>query len=253
MQDFEMPDIPDDDIKPTRPDIRWFRVMMMILISITILSIIIVYSFSIFIIWNISLNRESELFWDILLDPSAAKLDTSFLQYQLNLPSYVDLYIIDDDIVNAFAWPGANIYFTTGLLKKIKYEEEFLFILWHELGHIEHRDTLKLLTFRYPLQIWFWYFWYNIWYNSAFLNTLYSNYNSRNTENMWDKFAIDFMRQYNSNPNCIIPFFEELSSDYEKYIKYLSTHPTTESRINYIKNSLRDDLWKCHTIGKYHK
>ncbi len=47
------------------------------------------------------------------------------------------------DEINAFALPGGQILFTSGLLKKIKTEKGLAMILGHEVGHFENRDHLR--------------------------------------------------------------------------------------------------------------
>ncbi|MCB9029662.1 MAG: M48 family metallopeptidase [Deltaproteobacteria bacterium] len=44
---------------------------------------------------------------------------------------------------NAFALPGAQIVITSGLINELDSEEELLFVLSHEVGHIVHRDNMK--------------------------------------------------------------------------------------------------------------
>ena len=45
-------------------------------------------------------------------------------------------YIVDTDIVNAFALPGGYVYVTRQLLGLMGSEGELAFVLGHEVGHI---------------------------------------------------------------------------------------------------------------------
>ena len=52
-------------------------------------------------------------------------------------------FVIDKDEINAFTIPGGRIYFFTGLLNKLKTDEEIAAVLGHEIGHCAARHTVK--------------------------------------------------------------------------------------------------------------
>jgi len=49
--------------------------------------------------------------------------------------------LADPDTVNAFALPGGQVFFTTGLLKRLKTEDEVAGVLGHEIGHVIGRHS----------------------------------------------------------------------------------------------------------------
>lgn len=49
--------------------------------------------------------------------------------------------IVDDPVVNAFAVPGGNVYFTRGIMAHFNSEAEFMGVLGHEIGHITARHS----------------------------------------------------------------------------------------------------------------
>jgi len=53
--------------------------------------------------------------------------------------------VIDDELVNAFAAPGGYIYITTGILKKLKDDQEIAGVLGHEIGHVVNKHSLKAI------------------------------------------------------------------------------------------------------------
>lgn len=55
----------------------------------------------------------------------------------------VDVRVWDKGMVNAFALPGRTIVLTTGMLSTLEYENELVFVLGHEMGHIAARDHLR--------------------------------------------------------------------------------------------------------------
>jgi len=59
------------------------------------------------------------------------------------LPYDFKIHIKEADTVNALAMPGGHIIVFTGLLNKVKSENELAYILGHEIGHYANRDHLR--------------------------------------------------------------------------------------------------------------
>src|SRR5262245_24260690 len=53
--------------------------------------------------------------------------------------------VIASPIANAVALPGGRVYMMDGLLQKARSPDEIAGVLAHELGHVHHRDSLRLL------------------------------------------------------------------------------------------------------------
>lgn len=51
--------------------------------------------------------------------------------------------VADNEEVNAMALPGGHIVVFSGLLQKVRSENELAMVLGHELGHYAHRDHLR--------------------------------------------------------------------------------------------------------------
>ena len=51
--------------------------------------------------------------------------------------------ILNTSMPNAFAVPGGYIYVTRGLLAAMETEGQFISVMGHELGHVEHRHSQK--------------------------------------------------------------------------------------------------------------
>lgn len=56
-------------------------------------------------------------------------------------------YVIDSDVVNAFALVGGYIYVNSGILDVTKSDTELQFVLAHEIGHQELRHVAKRMTY----------------------------------------------------------------------------------------------------------
>ncbi|HNW44709.1 MAG TPA: M48 family metallopeptidase [Elusimicrobiales bacterium] len=61
-------------------------------------------------------------------------------------------YVLDTDMVNAFAAPGGYIFVTKGILKAMSDESELAGVLGHEVGHVVGRHSMKAMEKQYGYQ-----------------------------------------------------------------------------------------------------
>jgi predicted Zn-dependent protease len=52
-----------------------------------------------------------------------------------------EFYLIDDDVLNAFAAPGGYVYIYTGLIEFLSHEDELAGVIGHEIAHAANRHT----------------------------------------------------------------------------------------------------------------
>lgn len=252
MNNIELPNIPDDDVSPFKPDIKWFSWMIGIIIWLTWFCFLFFYWFSYFIIGNLDLAKEKKYFWEYFLKWDYKTFDLSFLNTEIEIPENIDIHIIKSDEVNAFATLWGNILFTTGLLEELTYEEEFLFILWHEIEHIKNRDVLRWISTQIPIYMTLMFLWYDIGFSYDTLFNLSSSYLSRKTELKADIWWINFVKNMDKNTDCILNFFQNQENIFENYLAFSSTHPTSKERIKQISSySLWDntDFSKCRELN----
>lgn len=50
--------------------------------------------------------------------------------------------ILNSSVPNALALPGGYVYITRGLLEELETEGQFIAVMGHELGHVEHRHAM---------------------------------------------------------------------------------------------------------------
>jgi len=159
-----------------------------------------------------------------------------------------DLLIVRNRQVNAFAMPGGLLAFYTGLITKARNESELAGVVAHEMAHVTQRhlarmqdhmtsSNLSLLTMAGVILA-------GVTQTSALLPAAvlgqaveqqrFLNY-SRANEQEADRFASRFLAKSGIDPNGVANFFEVLlkrsDQHYGKDFEYLSTHPTTPSRI----------------------
>jgi len=234
MSAFQMPDIPDDEVQPMKPDIRWTLVMLGSLLAIGIFSYALLLSFSYFIISNFSLEQEKKFFWEIAILWKEVPFDFSKLSYPVDFDKNIQVSVVENTEINAFASIWWKVIFTTEILKQFKNEEEFLFVLGHEIEHIKNRDPLKIYSFHLPIYLSFLFLWINTWLDMDRIESLSHSYMSRQTELESDIGGIGLVKKYGWNTRCILPFFKEPTRNFEKYFTVSSTHPTNEARIQQI-------------------
>lgn len=162
------------------------------------------------------------------------------LQLKNNFP----LHVIKEKDVNAAIAPDGSIFITTALLKELKDEQTYAFILAHELGHYKHRDHLK----SFGRQI----IWYSVTtvltggHSSSGIGQItYGTGNltelkySKNQEYAADNYANKYiLRRYGSN-KAAVDFFKYIDKKYDmpEFVHYLSTHPSPEQRIKNITHN----------------
>ncbi len=252
MNNIEFPNIPDDDISPLKPDIKWLSWMIGIAFWFTVFCFLFFYWFAYFIIGNLDLESEKKYFWDFFLDWDYKTFDFSLLDSEIKTPENIDIHILKSKEINAFATLWGNILFTTALLEELEYEEEFLFILWHEIEHIKNRDVLRWISTQIPIYMTLMFLWVDIGFSYDTLFHLSSSYLSRKTELNADIWGIELVKNTSGNTDCILNFFQNHNSIFEEYLAFSSTHPTSKERIKQISSySLWDneDFSKCRKFS----
>lgn len=152
--------------------------------------------------------------------------------------------VIESKELNAFALPGGPVFFYTGLMDKMKTEDELAGVLSHELTHVrrEHwayayRDSQKR----------------NLLLNLGLIfakanratadlasigsNLLFDLPFSRGHESQADSQGFDLMVKAGYNPEGMADVFELLRSESKggNPPEFLSSHPDDKNRINRIR------------------
>jgi len=179
-------------------------------------------------------DPEPVLFIQGIIDTLSASLS--------NPPYHFRVVILDRPEVNAFAAPGGNIIVFRGLLERIQTTEELAGVLAHEMEHILHRHSTRMLLEHVSLGL--------------LLGVIMGDANSamkigkegagllgvlrygRQFEEQADAEGMRLLRAAGIDPRGIISFFEKVKREEEKTAAipdYFSTHPSPESRIERLK------------------
>lgn len=167
-----------------------------------------------------------------------------------NQPWEYSFDVVDSNEVNAFALPGGPTFFYTGLLNRMKTEDELAAVLSHELTHVrkehwayQYRDqqsrnaifTLGALILRPSRDV------MNV--AGLGLSVLVDLPFSRKHESEADRIGYDLMVKAGYNPQGMVDVFEMLrqASNGGKPPEFLSTHPDDKNRIRSIQERIRKE------------
>ncbi|MEZ4721766.1 MAG: M48 family metalloprotease [Flavobacteriales bacterium] len=152
------------------------------------------------------------------------------------------VYIIDADILNAFAAPGGKMYFYTGLIKFLDKEDDLMGVMGHEIAHADRRHSVKQMIQNYGVQ-------YLL--NAALgedpgaVETVLANVAgvgaslkfSREHESEADEYSVKYLSKTSYRCDGAAVFFQKMDSSglASSVPEFLSTHPAPENRIESIQ------------------
>jgi predicted Zn-dependent protease len=149
--------------------------------------------------------------------------------------------IVDSDTVNAAALPGGSIIVFSGLLRKVRSENELAMVLAHELGHYAHRDHLRGLGRGLGIAVATQLLLGPDNSAAAIVSNealpLFARY-SRAQEEAADSFAVDLLQLRFGHAGGSGDFFSRIATEPgadpdRSYI--LASHPRPEDRISRLK------------------
>ena len=169
-------------------------------------------------------------------------------------PYEFKFHVAKNPTINAFAIPGGHIVIHSGLISLAETPEEIAGVLAHEIAHITLRHSLRQLVSSAGVYLTVQAVFGDIGgllgviaENSAFLLTQKF---SRDHEREADDRGWSYLLQAKINPQGMITFFKKLdderarsssngaSNELEESLAFLSTHPTTDERIELLQKKL---------------
>lgn len=156
----------------------------------------------------------------------------------------VEVTVVKEDQMNAFAMPGGHIIVFDKIISKMKTKEELAALLAHEVAHVHYRHSLKSISRSLSG-----YFLFSLIFNdiNGITAVLADNSNmllnlnySRILEKSADEKAVGILKANGLDLNGFADLFTLLKSESNdsKTLNLLSTHPLTDDRIKYAKDSL---------------
>ncbi len=147
-----------------------------------------------------------------------------------------EVYIIDQDVLNAFVAPGGYMFFYTGLIKYLESEDQLAGVMGHEIAHADRRHSTNRLTKAYGLDVLFGI----ILGNESLIkdvaaSLIFLSY-SRSDEREADDFGVKYLCPTDYKADGSARFFEKILEDFgSSGPQFLSTHPNPENRVNNIR------------------
>lgn len=152
--------------------------------------------------------------------------------------------VVDDpDLINAFAAPGGQIYFYSGLILAADSESEVAGVLGHEIAHVTRRHGAQSLVAQFGLAT---ILDYALGGTGSVAVALAANLGStgavlaysRSNETEADTFGLDYVVRAGWNPNGLASFFQKLDGGGPNFLEFLSTHPDPGRRAEEIRRRI---------------
>ena len=164
-----------------------------------------------------------------------------------------NLYILkDDEIQNAFAVPGGNIYIYTGLLKYLDHADDLAGVLGHEMAHADLRHTVRNLQKVYGVNLLLAIVLGNEpsqleQIAAQIAGTLAGLSFTREYEEEADAHSVEYLAHTDYACNGAAFFFIKMNEqgDGGQPPEFLSTHPNPENRIEAINS--KAEMLGCNT------
>lgn len=160
----------------------------------------------------------------------------------------VKVFVLDHEMVNAFALPGGYVVFFRGMIDAALSPNEIAAVLAHEIGHIENRDPTRH-ALRSAGSIGILGLLFGDFAGGAavlFLTEqLISASHSQGAEQGADEFAYVALEEAGVSPAALGDMFERLRDKYgdaEGVVAHFVSHPTLSSRITRARQAAREDV-----------
>jgi predicted Zn-dependent protease len=163
-----------------------------------------------------------------------------------------EVYLLEDETLNAFAAPGGYIFVYSGLIKFLDRPDDLAGVLAHEIAHADQRHSTDQLTKRYGLST---LLGLVLGENSEsavtdILSGLLDLRFSRSDESEADAFSVRYLCETEYASNGAASFFEKLTEDSPVAIPaFLSTHPNPENRVADINQLTNENQCDTQPIG----
>jgi beta-barrel assembly-enhancing protease len=163
------------------------------------------------------------------------------------------IHVLNNDDINAFALPNGHLIIYSGLIFNSDNQEELAGVICHEIAHIELNHVMKKLVKEIGLSV-------LISMTTGNSGTeviketakmLSSSAFDRSLEKEADIKAVDYLVNANVNPEPYADFLYKLSvSEHKasKYLTWISTHPDSKERAEYIIEYSKGKLTDYKTI-----
>lgn len=149
--------------------------------------------------------------------------------------------VISSEEINAFALPGGRIFVYSGIIKGMNSYEELVALLGHEVTHVEHRHSLKSICRSAASSLVIAAVFGDVTGISSGIVSQADRFKeldySRELETDADTYGLELMTKNKVSGSGMLGLLGLLKREGQsapELMKYLSTHPDTEARIENI-------------------
>lgn len=166
-------------------------------------------------------------------------------------PWQFEFYVLDSDVVNAFALPGGPVFITTGLLFQLETEDAAAGVLAHEIVHVLARHSAQRIAKsdltngmigavgvasgdRGTAQA------------AAVIGNLVNMQYGRDDEIESDTLGVCLMISAGYDSNAMVEVMEVLAqASGGRQPEFFSTHPNPDNRVEKIEDAIRNAPQEC--------
>jgi predicted Zn-dependent protease len=165
------------------------------------------------------------------------------------------VYVIDSDLINAFATLGGYIFVFDGLLEAVDNENSLAMVLGHEVAHVHHRDPLLGTGRGMLIQLAISALSGNGMDPTAAnvsSEVILMSY-SREQELAADELALQLLHERYGHVGGATRLFDIINDDAEssELEEFLSTHPDTDARIERLQALTAENGWTTNQSVPY--
>jgi len=181
------------------------------------------------------------------------------------------VHIIDSYMPNAFSSPGGHIYVTVGLISSLQSEAELAAIIGHEIIHVDAKHAIGSIQYRIKMSkvtggdpedyasigydIFFRPGYSEVQEKEADIGGVYlayaAGYHPLAVINAFENVIGADGDFYGNSGSSVTPVGDALLAVAGGGVRYFSTHPLSEERINAIKSYVKENKWVDGNIKYY--
>jgi predicted Zn-dependent protease len=176
----------------------------------------------------------------------SAQLQAFYNELGFKVDYPVQLYWVDEPVVNAFAIPGGNVVVYRGIVEKMQRAEELAALLAHEVSHIAFKHSLKGIFRKASNSLW----WMIITGGDAGIVGALANQADmlqglsygRELESEADKNGVVMMFSSGIDTRGMLDLVNILKREEgdKQAVNFLSTHPIPEIRIQQVEKLMQE-------------
>jgi Zn-dependent protease with chaperone function len=157
------------------------------------------------------------------------------LQTATELSVPITAKVVRSGVANAIALPGGKVYLFRGLLDKANSADEIAGVLAHELGHVKHRDSLRILIQAGGTSFLLGLLLGDVTGSGAAIfaaRTLLDASHTRGAETAADGLAIEAMNKLGRSPQPMGELLVRITGKEDRgLLNFVASHPLSEARL----------------------